>query len=425
MLNLSYSLCSKRCRALNIKTSKSADTYDDGETMSSNRTQASSSLPRSSKQSKMTQFMTTSAKEVDSNKIDALIAEFFHACNVPLHTCESKYFKNLINALRPSYDTPNRYRLAAILDKAHSKIDRPRAKMDEQTVAMTISNTKVKLDSVDVIENEQNLTYNARIGNLLAGDILKSSKYVSIMAQVVTVLKEFQRTPFESRLLTAGGAKIVLCGADDGGEVANWTSQRAEAVSFLENLDAMKKVSAECDAEYQDDPTAIRPNPSVAELLLNSDFVDAVQNLTNMLDTVVELINYCQRNDVSIADIVEKWLDLLRSESPELSKFVAESCSTSNVLTNITMTANFMHPDYRGIKLNETQRKDVYEYIFETFDADGLESLRLFSVSEGTFYSLVKKDLKSPITFWHFARQQGHQQVADFAIELLSLKDST
>lgn len=425
IFNFSYFWCSKRCGVLNTKTSKSVntkydrstndETYDDVDAVDSTRAR----LPHSSKQSRMTQFMTTSANDVDSNKIDALMAEFFHACNVPLHACESKYFKNLIGALRPSYDIPNRYRLAAILDKAHSKMDRQSSKKNEPAITMTISNAKVKLDSVDVIENAQNLTYNAHIANLLADDILKSPKYVSLMAQVVTVQKEFQRTPFESRLLAAGGTKVILCG--DG----QWTSQRAEAVSFLKNLDAMKKVSAACDAEYQGDQTAIRPNLSVAELLLNSDFVDAVQSLTNMLDAVVELINYCQRTDVSIADIVEKWLDLLRPESSEQSKFVVERCSTSNVFTNISMAANFIHPDYRGKKLNDTQRKDVYEYIFEAFDAEGLESLRLFSLSEGSFDSLVKKNLKSPITFWHFARQHGHQQVADLAIELLSLKDST
>lgn len=364
------------------------------------------------KQTNLSRFMMTATSEVESTKIDALIAEFFYACSIPLHACESKYFKNLIGALRPSYDIPNRYRLAAILDKAHSKLDQKNPKLSECTMAKIASSSKVKLDSVDIIENAQNLTYNARVGTLLATDILKSSKYSGVMAQVTTVLKEFQRSPLESRLLAAGGTEVILCGVDQ------WTSQRAEAVSFLKNLDAMKKVLADSDA-------GLEPSSDVSQLLLDSDFIESVQTLVNMLDSTVDLINYCQRENVSIADIIEKWLNLLRHESHELSQFVAERCSTSNVFTNIAMTANFIHPDYRGKKLNETQQQVVYDHILETFDADGLESVRLFSVNEGTFDSLVKKNLKSPITFWHFARQQGHQQVADFAIELLNLKDST
>lgn len=365
----------------------------------------------------------SSANEFESNKIDALIAEFFHGCSVPLHACESKYFKNLIAALRPSYEPPNRYRLAAILDKAHSKINQQSSKsfgkMDDNAMITTASNPKVKFDSLDIIDNAQNMTYNAHIGNRLAGDILKTPKYVNIMAKVSKVQKEFQQTSLENRLLTAGGSKAVLC------DTEQWTSQRAEAVWFLKNLPVIKEVTVDCDAEYQKDQNATRVEPGVSELLVDAEFAESVENLVNMVDSIVELINYCQQSDVSIADIVEKWLDLLAHESQELRKYANERCTQSNVFTNITMTANFIHPNYRGKKLNEAQRKDVYDYILETFDAEGLESVRLFTVNQGTFNSLVKKNLKSPITFWHFARQQGHAQVADFAIELLSLRDST
>lgn len=410
-----------------LQYSKSSQTYLFSQRLSASPQPSSSQrLTKQLKLPQMKRFMSN-INEIESNRIDALMAEFFYSCNVPLHVCESKYFKNLVGALHPAYEIPNRYRLAAILDKAHSKINQQNSKLfgktDEHvtatTTTTTASSSKSKLDSLDTLASARNMTYNARIGNRLAGDILKSPKYAAIMANVSTVQKEFQRTPLESRLLTAGGSKAVLC---DSGQ---WTSQRAEAVSFLKNLTFMKKVTAECEADHQNDENVLQPNPAVSELLLNVDFVESVENLVNMLDSVAELINYCQQGDVSIADIGEKWLDLLAHESHELRKFADERCTESNVFTNITMTANFIHPDYRGKKLNESQRKDAFDYIFEAMDAEGLESVRLFSVNEGTFDSLVKKDLKSPITFWHFARQQGHTQLADFAIELLNLKDST
>lgn len=463
-------MCSKRCGTLNIKPSEHfqsmndesdndtemIDPIDDDATwqissvnnffclyyndlfkissqtfLFSQRLSASPPQPYSSqrltKQLKLPQMkrFMSNTNEIESNRIDALMAEFFYACNIPLHVCESKYFKNLVGALHPAYEIPNRYRLAAILDKAHSKINQQNSKlfgkMDEQVTATatTTSSSKLKLDPLDTIARVRNMTYNARIGNRLAGDILKSPKFAAIMADVSTVQKEFQRTPLESRLLIAGGSKAVLCDSE------HWTSQRAEAVLFLKNLTFMKKVTAECEVDHQNDENALRPNPAVSELLLNVDFVESVENLVNVLDSVAELINYCQQSEVSIADIGEKWLNLLAHESHELRKFADERCTESNTFTNITMTANFVHPDYRGKKLNESQRKDVYDYIFEAMDAEGLESVRLFSVNQGTFESLVKKDLKSPITFWHFARQQGHTQLADFAIELLNLKDST
>lgn len=86
---------------------------------------------------------------------------------------------------------------------------------------------------------------NVHTGNLLAGDILKSSKYVRKMAKVLVVQKDFRQTPLANRLIEAGGTKPVLsC-------VTRWTSQRGAGVSFLKNLPFMKKIAAECDAEYE------------------------------------------------------------------------------------------------------------------------------------------------------------------------------
>lgn len=425
--------CSKRCGTLNIKTIKSADTEhdqnmddesdnaseladhsaqdftEDDSTHQIASTLASSPVSHNLKKSKMQRYMAD-VNEIENNEIDALMAEFFTGCNVPLHACESKYFKNFIGALRPSYEIPNRHRLAAILDKAYDKFGKRNAKLT--------TNSDNQNEEFDSFDNAPNLTCNARIGNLLACDILKSSKYVNVMTNVLTVQKDFRRTPLENRLLAAGGSKAVLYG------IAQWASQHDEAESFLENLTFMKKVTADCDIAFQKDKNAARPKPAVSQLLLNANFVDSVKDLVNMLDSVAELIDYCQRSDVLAADLVEKWLDLLGNESQELSKLVDERCTKSNVFSDIAMTANFFHPDYRGKKLNESQRKDVYDYFFDALDAEGLESVRLYMTSDGTFESLEKKEIKSPKTFWHFASQQGHKQLADFAIELLSLKDS-
>lgn len=353
-------------------------------------------------------------KEVNANKIDALMAEFFYGCNIPLDACESKCFQNFVGALCPLYEIPNRRQFAAIFAECEKRNPKLVVKMSKHALTMT-SNHIVVSDSDD---NARNMTCNARIGNQLAGDILESSKYENVMAKVLTVQKDFRRAPLEHRLLMAGGSKAVLH------DIAHWTSQRDEMASFLDNLIFMEKVTADCEADYQRDKSVARPKSSVTQLLSNTDFVETVKNLADMLDSVSEVINYCQRSDVSAADIIEKWLDLLRSESEELRNFVDERCTKSNVFNNITITANFFHPNYRGKKLSESQTKDVYDYIFETLDADGLESVRLFMSSDGTFDSLVKKDIKSPKTFWHFASQQGHKQLADFAIKLLSLKDS-
>lgn len=89
------------------------------------------------------------------------------------------------------------------------------------------------------------------------------------------------------------------------------------------------------------------------------------------------------------------------------------------------MTANFFHPVYRGKKLNESQMKDTNDYIFESLDGQALKSVHLFTANEGTFGTLIRKKINSPKTFWHFASQQGHKQLADFATKFLNIPAST
>lgn len=80
---------------------------------------------------------------------------------------------------------------------------------------------------------------------------------------------------------------------------------------------------------------------------------------------------------------------------------------------------------YRGKKLNAEQRKQVDDYVFEALDADGLESYRLFNSEEGTFASLKRKGITSPKTYWYLALNQGHKNLAMFAIKLLKIPAST
>lgn len=50
---------------------------------------------------------------------------------------------------------------------------------------------------------------NSHTANLLAGDILKVTKYSNIMSKVMTVQKDFKKTGLENRLLKTGGRKLV------------------------------------------------------------------------------------------------------------------------------------------------------------------------------------------------------------------------
>lgn len=245
----------------------------------------------------------------ESEKLDALTAEFFYGCNIPFNVADSMYFKNYIKALRPAYKPPQRLQLAGkLLDKAHENILKRNTdlinKMDKKvtllidgwqnsaanrhcvvTMLSTSNDQKVFLESFDfsslretglnlsdalnrsielakerydaeiyavLSDNAYNMqsmgataqsmdllysTCNSHSANLLAGDVLKTSKNSKIMDKVMIVQKEFKKTSLEDRLLKAGGRKPVLSCS------TRWTSQRNAVNSFAKNLSTMKTVT--------------------------------------------------------------------------------------------------------------------------------------------------------------------------------------
>lgn len=109
-------------------------------------------------------------------------------------------------------------------------------------------------------------TCNAHSANLLAGDILKQQQNSNVMVNIMAVQKDFKRTALEDRLLKAGVNKPVLSCATP------WTSQRGTAESFLQNLSAMKTVTAACENEAEFDKNATTPKPAVSSFCLIKNF---------------------------------------------------------------------------------------------------------------------------------------------------------
>lgn len=305
-----------------------------------------------------------------------------------------------------------------LVEAANKSIEIAKERYDAEVYAC-VSDNAANMTRIGNMLSLLFTTCNSHSGNLLAGDIFKATKYSRILGKVTTVQKEFRKTGLESRLLIAGGTKPVMsCNT-------RWTSEHRAAASFLKNLSAMKKVTADCDVAAEMDENAIQPTAAVSQLLFQSVFVESVKKLVEMLDPVAKLTNDCQRRDFSVSDAVEEWLNLLEHDSEELRGFVKSRCNKSNVFNNVTMAANYFHPIYRGRKLNASQTTAVNNYTFELLNAAALESCRLYSTNDGTFGALARKKITSPKTYWHYAIQQGHQELGEFAMKLLKIPAST
>lgn len=132
-----------------------------------------------------------------------------------------------------------------------------------------------------------------------------------------------------------------------------------------------------------------------------------------------------QKSTASSADAAEIWLELLIDGQEDLKPFLVYRIKQSHVLNTVTMTANYFHPTYRGKRLNQEQLREVKTCLFDKLDVDQLESLRMFTENETTFANLVNKKGLLPLTFWHYACELGHQKIAEFAKDYLTIPAST
>lgn len=79
--------------------------------------------PSEPKQLKLKRFLDN-VTQADSDKLGLLCAKFFFGCNISFNTCESKYFRNFIKALRPAYSPPNQKKLfGPLLNAISEKIE--------------------------------------------------------------------------------------------------------------------------------------------------------------------------------------------------------------------------------------------------------------------------------------------------------------
>lgn len=75
--------------------------------------------------------------------------------------------------------------------------------------------------------------------------------------------------------------------------------------------------------------------------------------------------------------------------------------------TNIySLTANFLHPKYRGKKLSKEQLSHVHDFLLDTSDTEGLDGLHAFENNANVFQKLLEKNVTSSNTFWGLAEKK-------------------
>lgn len=409
----------------------------------------------------------------EKKEIDLAVAKFVFGCNIPFSVVDSIHFKDLLQKLRPSYQSPGRKvisnrllddvyeeeskhcvepdsvllidgwknesnntkNVVTMLHNVNASTGKPKSLFLEafdlsgesetgnklceiveeaSEKAKTLYNTHIYCTVSDNASNMVKMSKchqlwhsacNSHTANLLAKDLLPKN----VSSKVNEVLKTFKHPDQQHQLLSFGGSRVCL--AVD----TRWCSQRDACASLKSNMTAMRKVAA------SDELAKI--SPQVKCLLFDEYFLSQVNDTIALLDPVSQLINACQKSDSSVADAVEMWMSLQLPDGHNDKHHHLEKRRKQS-LNIYSMSANVLHPQYQGQNLNEQHHDQVEGFILKTLDAEGLSSFQQYREKAGIFGDLINKGIKSPKTFWFFAKRH-HKQLADLANKLLNIPASS
>lgn len=405
----------------------------------------------------------------DKDQLDNAVAKFVYGCNIPFSVIESNHFKSLLRQLRPTYYSPSVDDLATtLLDRIYADVGHPSIVNDNKIIPnetilliemKTLSNIVTMLQTNDgkylYLESYNYSNLSGKIGKALAQASTKAieltnerynvnvfaivSAYSNEIAQnwpsceywlnichhtiakelakelidtrtlnnVTKVLNEFKS--MEKLIMENGGNQIILV-TDTSSMLTAFESMNC----FLTNLTYMRDISNETN-DISDDITTI---------IYNEAFVCNVRDNVRRLDSIMELIKKSQTLNYSIADATEQWLDLIIDETlltEHMQQILRAKINESIIVYGLT--ANFLHPIYRGTKLNSIQMDMVDDFLLNALDVNGLNSLMEFKNNCGMFKNLLDKGVQSPTTFWGLLERK-HMDLSRLAIKLLKIPAS-
>lgn len=93
-------------------------------------------------------------------------------------------------------------------------------------------------------------------------------------------------------------------------------------------------------------------------------------------------------------------------------------------LNQYALTANYLHPVYRGRNMDGNQLDVVDQFLLDSLESNGLDSLQQFKLNEGIFETLRVKQIIKPRTFWNLTERR-HKELASLANKLLKIPASS
>ena len=371
--------------------------------------------PPSRKPKLQSNIKVTITSQEQKDRLDALVAKFFFACNIPFSVVEHEKFIELVEALRPGYRLPSRKQLSgSLLDKVYENLqDTMKYELDSKECTLIQDGwSNIHNDPVvaHVIHTENKSFFisskdtgsHSKTGEYckqLAKEAIKTSeeKYNCQVTSLVTdnaknmdKMKMMLQEENEDLLVYGCSAHwLNLLGGDltppnimkhitdiqkyfrnhhhpsawlseHSGSVkpqipgqTRWNSQLVCLDTFIKNRPHMIDICEEHEGDI---------DPGIVRKIHDYNLYKQAKDMFNQLEPVAVALNQAQGDSTTIAETCNTWLGLL--VDPAMQSHKEKVMKRFNqAITPFHMAAYLMHPKYKGEKLSAEQVDIAHDWL--------------------------------------------------------------
>ena len=379
------------------------------------------------------------------------LLELLIACNIDFECIETKYMKNFIKQLRPSYEKyiPKCDVLSIeLLQQVYEKHMKTKSKFKScgillinvqtnELISMTYDNqgkyVLVKhehriedlelfiIESINVVEKDYGgdsvkiyaVVFDSSI-SLSLNDLDKSVYYLmctskilesvvksivnhyDILNQVCELLEEFQIPSLQKEFISKSNLGIIPLDKND------WHTYYNGFHSCLKNYEIMRQLLT---------TNLCTRNKNIINLLFDKNFEYALTESALIMGFVQVTFNKRGLN-YTLADLVKDWSEFFAETNENYCEILKKEFEC--IYNPVALAANYLHPRYQGLKFanNESYYKHMFHFLLQQLSENGTKSYFHYKGKTDEFETLFELGYQSAEVFWLSANEKHHEDLA-------------